>query len=108
MVGMFLSAFILLVVIKMLAGEDVDFGNAFFAAAVSGIVGQILVSLAVAPMTSQILAIIVASIILFVVTGIAVQLICSTDLRHVLMISGVYTAVKVVLQIVATLFLSVD
>jgi hypothetical protein len=110
MIGLFIGALIpaaiLLLIIKMFTGEDVSFINAFLAALVSGVVSGILVGLAIAPLESLAMIVVVATLIQFVVTAVAVQLICSTDLRHVLMIAGTYACVGLAFNIARVFLLA--
>ena len=92
-IGALIPAVILLFIIRVFTGEDVSFGNAFFAALVSGVVSKILIALACAPLESPVMIIAVATLIQLVVTAVAVQFLCSTDLRHVLMIAGTYACI---------------
>ena len=105
MIGMLtsalISAVILVFIIRMFTGQDVSFGNAFFAALVAGFVGGILTAIACASLTNPTMTTIIAirAGINFVVTAVAVQFICSTDLKRVLMIAGTYMVVVVGLGI---------
>ena len=100
LIGALIPAVILLFIIRMYTGEDVSFRNAFFAALVSGVVSKILIALACAPLENPVMVIAVATLIQLVVTAVAVQFLCSTDLRHVLMIAGTYACIGLALNIV--------
>ena len=104
MIGMLIGALIPVVNVPattgMYTGEDVSFGNAFFAALVSGVVSKILIALACAPLESPVMIIAVATLIQLVVTAVAVQFLCSTDLKRVLMIAGTYACIGLALNIV--------
>jgi len=116
--GALIPTLILLAIINAFTGEDVEFKEAFFAAAVSGVVVKFLTELAWGPFLNgevtmgSLVAIIAVLVVIqvviqFVVTAVAVQLICSTDLRHVLMIAGTYACVGLVWALVEIFVLSV-
>ena len=105
LLGYLISALILLVIIKMFTGEDVGFGSAFIAALIAGIVGGLLARLALLGI-GGVPGIAVASIIQFVVTAVAVQLVCSTDVKRVLMIAGTYMVVCIGLTILMVALLA--
>ena len=101
MFGVLISTSIIIIVIKAFTGEAVSFGSAFVAAFSAGIASRLLITLACPPLESDFLTFTVSTIIHFVVAALAVLLFCSTDVAHVLMISGTYAGFCLVSTVLA-------
>jgi hypothetical protein len=101
MFGILISTSIIIVVIKAFTGGDVSFGSAFVAAFSAGIASRLLITLACPPLESDFLTFTVSTIIHFVVAALAVSLFCSTDVKHVLMISGTFAGFCLVSTVLA-------
>ena len=100
MLGALISAFVLSCVIKGFTDEDVGMVKAFVVALIAAFVGAFAAGFAIAPMTSTIASLVVSLAIHFVVTAVAVQLLCSTDVKTVLKIALTYFAIKAVWSLV--------
>ena len=106
LIGALISAIILVTIIKMFTDENTSIITAFLASIVAAFVARFLSAVACAPVESPWLKIAFASIISLVVTGVVVQLLCSTDLRTVIKISVAYFIVNLVLLVVLVFALS--
>lgn len=99
MLGALISAFILSCVIKGFTDEEVGMGKAFVVALIAAFVGAFAVAFAIAPMTSTIASLVVGLAIHFGVTAVAVQLLCSTDVKTVLKIALTYLGIQLAWQL---------
>lgn len=99
MLGALIAAFILCCVIRGFTGEEVGFGKAFLVALLASIVSSCAVSVAAAPIESIGLGIAVRLAIHFGVTAVAVQLLCSTDVKTVLKIALTYLGIQLAWQL---------
>lgn len=99
MLGALIAAFILCCVIRGFTGEEVGFVKAFLVALLASIVSSCAVAVAAAPIESIGLSIAVILAIHFGVTAVAVQLLCSTDVKTVLKIALTYLGIQLAWQL---------
>lgn len=99
MLGALISAFILSCVIKGFTDEEVGMGKAFVVALLAAFIGSCAVAVAAAPIESIGLSIAVILAIHFGVTAVAVQLLCSTDVKTVLKIALTYLGIQLAWQL---------
>ncbi|MBQ7813807.1 MAG: hypothetical protein IJX36_03410 [Thermoguttaceae bacterium] len=95
-----ISAFVLSCVIKGFTDEEVGMVKAFVVALLAVLVGSVAAAVATAPMTSTVARLCVGLSIHFVVAAVAVQVLCSTDVKTVLKIALTYFAIKIVFTLV--------
>ncbi len=99
MLGALISAFVLSCVIKGFTDEEVGMGKAFVVALLAAFIGSFAGEVATAPMTSAVAIVGVTLAIHFVVTVVAVQLLCSTDVKTVLKIALTYLGIQLAWQL---------
>ena len=95
LIGAFIAACFLVLIIKMFTGDDVGLGSAFFASLVASFVSAFLTEIALRSAPNLTVLIVSAILITLLVTGAAVQFLCSTDLRTIIKISVTFTILKV-------------
>ncbi len=97
------SALILSALIKVFTDDETSLMTVALGSVGASFVTNLLVGIACSPIESILLKYIISLVIYFIITAIMIQMLCSTDLKGLLSITGIYIGIILVLQIIVQL-----